>query len=321
MTVQQQQQNRKDKEKPFGFINVHKPKGVTSHDVVNKVRRLVGVKQVGHGGTLDPLAEGVLPIAVGAATRFLRFLPQDKTYVAEILLGQQTTTDDIEGDIIHSSELGAVSGEQIRAVLAKFQGEIDQIPPLYSAIHVDGKRMYELAREGKTDFEVKPRRVTIYSLEVLSVELPIVKARISCSSGTYIRSIARDLGEQLGCYGCLHSLVREQAGLFWLDKSVTLDQIADSKNNLETVVTDPVNIFSETINFHRLDVNDTSAQKIRMGQRIPVIQEMLRTNIASLDLSKPAIIVHNQKMIALCSIMEDYLLKPEVVVADGQISN
>ena len=212
--------------KTFGFINVHKPIGITSHDVVNKIRRLVGVKQVGHGGTLDPLAEGVLPVAVGSACRLLRFLPQDKTYVAEILLGQQTTTDDIEGDVIRSADASSISTQAIKEALSKFKGEIDQVPPFFSAIHVDGKRLYELARAGNTAVEIKPRKVTIYKLEILRIALPVVQVRVACSSGTYIRSIARDLGDNLGCGGCLHSLVREQAGLFWLDKSLTLEAIA-----------------------------------------------------------------------------------------------
>ncbi|MBI2810525.1 MAG: tRNA pseudouridine(55) synthase TruB [Candidatus Melainabacteria bacterium] len=162
-------------QKPIGFINVHKPTGITSHDVINKVRRLIGVKQVGHGGTLDPLAEGVLPVAVGAACRLLRFLPQDKTYVAEILLGQQTTTDDIEGDTIKSAEVHAISREDIENALAQFSGEIDQVPPNYSAIHIDGKRAYELARAGNTAVEIKPRRVTIFKLEILQIESPVFR--------------------------------------------------------------------------------------------------------------------------------------------------
>ncbi len=301
-------------QKHIGFINVHKPTGITSHDVINKLRRLIGVKQVGHGGTLDPLAEGVLPVAVGAACRLLRFLPQDKTYVAEILLGQQTSTDDIEGDTIRSGQVSAISNQDIESALAQFNGEIDQVPPIYSAIHIDGKRAYELARAGNTAVEIKPRRITIFKLEILLIDLPIVKARIACSSGTYIRSIARDLGETLGCGGCLKSLVREQAGLFWLDKSLTLESIAERRNSIDTVITEPVSILSQTDHFNTLHVSDEVAKKFGMGQFVPV------TNFESeqLDLSKQVLIVYQGQLLALCNISADKLLKPELVIADGQ---
>ncbi len=301
-------------EKHIGFINVHKPTGITSHDVINKLRRLIGVKQVGHGGTLDPLAEGVLPVAVGAACRLLRFLPQDKTYVAEILLGQQTTTDDIEGDTIRSGQVNAISRQDVENALAQFNGEIDQVPPNYSAIHIDGKRAYELARAGNTAVELKPRRVTIFKLEILQIDLPVVKARIACSSGTYIRSIARDLGETLGCGGCLKSLVREQAGLFWLDQSLTLETIAERRNSIDSVITEPVSILSQTDHFNTLNVSDEVAKKFGMGQFVPVAN----FENEQLDLSKQVLIVHQGQLLALCNIAEGKLLKPELVIADGQ---
>jgi tRNA pseudouridine55 synthase len=305
-------------QKPFGFINVHKPVGITSHDVVNKIRRLVGVKQVGHGGTLDPLAEGVLPVAVGSACRLLRFLPQNKTYVAEILLGQKTTTDDIEGDITSSASTEQISKEQIQEALKQFNGEIDQVPPIYSAIHVDGKRLYELARAGNTavEIEIKPRKVTIFKLEILHIELPIVKVRIACSSGTYIRSIARDLGESLGCGGCLQSLVREQAGLFWLDKSLTLETIAERKNALDSVITSPITIFNKTDYFNTVEVDKEDARKFGMGQFISIE----KYDLGAIDLEKPFLIVHEQNLIALCNV-SNKLFKPEVVIADGQAKN
>jgi tRNA pseudouridine55 synthase len=303
-----------DQKKHFGFINVHKPTGITSHDVINKVRRLLSIKQVGHGGTLDPLAEGVLPVAVGAACRLLRFLPQDKTYVAEILLGQKTTTDDIEGDTIKSGDISAITADQINSVLEKFRGEIDQVPPIYSAIHVDGKRAYDLARAGNTAVEIKPRRVTISRLEILEIAMPVVKARIACSSGTYIRSIARDLGEALECGGCLKSLVREQAGLFSLENSLTLDEIAERKNAIDSVITEPVSVLSQTSHFNILTVDSDSAKKVCMGQFLPTAHFPEQR----LDSNKQVLIVHQNRLLALCNISPDKLLKPEVVIADGQ---
>lgn len=306
-----------EQKKHFGFINVHKPTGITSHDVINKLRRLLNIKQIGHGGTLDPLAEGVLPVAVGAACRLLRFLPQDKTYVAEMLIGVQTTTDDIEGDTIRSRDIGTISDEQIQTALKQFQGEIDQVPPNYSAIHVDGKRAYDLARAGNTTLEIKPRRVTITKLEVLKIELPVVKVRISCSSGTYIRSIARDLGEALGCGATLKTLLREQAGLFRLEKSLTLEAISDKRNSIDSVVIEPVSILSQTDYFNVLDVSSEIAKKICMGQIIPAKQ----FQDVDLDQTKRVLIVHQERLLALCNISEDELLKPEVVIADGQHQN
>lgn len=306
-----------EQKKPFGFINVHKPTGITSHDVINKLRRLLNIKQIGHGGTLDPLAEGVLPVAAGAACRLLRFLPQDKTYVAEILLGLQTTTDDIEGDTIRSGDFSTITNEQIETALKQFHGEIDQVPPNYSAIHVDGKRAYDLARAGNTTLEIKPRRVSITSLEVLKIELPIVKVRISCSSGTYIRSIARDLGETLGCGATLKTLLREQAGLFRLETSLTLDAIADRRNSIDSVVTEPVSILSQTNYFNVLKVSSEIAKKFCMGQIIPIKQ----FDGVHLDPTKRVLIVHEGQLLALCNISDDELLKPEVVIADGQHKN
>ncbi len=306
--------------KNFGFINVHKPIGITSHDVVNKIRRLIGEKQVGHGGTLDPLAEGVLPVAVGSACRLLRFLPQDKTYVAEILLGQQTTTDDIEGDVIRAadaSSISSISNNAIEAALTKFTGEIDQVPPFFSAIHVDGKRLYELARAGNTAVEIKPRKVTIYKLEILGIALPVVRVRVACSSGTYIRSIARDLGEALGCGGCLKSLVREQAGLFGLDKSLTLESIAAKMDSLDDVITDPITIFNKTKYFNTINVDEEVARKFGMGQFVPIDN----FDLELIDLSKPVLITHLDRLIALCNISPERLLKPEVVIADAQRKN
>lgn len=303
-----------EQKKPFGFINVHKPTGITSHDVINKLRRLLSIKQVGHGGTLDPLAEGVLPVAVGSACRLLRFLPQDKRYVAEILLGRQTTTDDIEGDTIRQSDTAHLNSEQITQALKKFNGEIEQVPPNYSAIHVDGKRAYELARAGNTAVEIKPRLVTITLLEILQIELPIVKVRIACSSGTYIRSIARDLGDDLGCGGCLHSLIREQAGLFRIENSLTLDEIAERKNSTD-IVTEPVSILSQTDHFSTLRVDSETAKKICMGQFVSTAQFGENT---VLDAQKQVLILHNERLLALCNVSTDNLLKPEIVITDGQ---
>ena len=216
---------------PPGFLNVNKPSGLTAHDVVNRLRKLAGIKQIGHAGTLDPMASGVLPVAIGRACRLLRFLPDDKVYLASILFGRKTDTDDIEGKIIATS-CHLPASPDISTALADFVGDIEQVPPLYSAIHVEGKRLYELARQGKTPAFLPVRKVHIYSIEEIdyrrdTVSVPeaascpssctdtpgtLLELRIHCASGTYIRSIARDLGDRLGSAACLAALKRESHG-------------------------------------------------------------------------------------------------------------
>ncbi len=187
-----------------GFLNINKPQGMTSHDVVAKVRRIIGTKHVGHGGTLDPLAEGVLPIAVGQACRLLRYIPSNKVYKADFLLGTSTTTDDTEGDVLEKSDAGSwPSLTVLEQSLSKFQGELDQVPPNFSAVHHEGKRLYELAREGVIIADRPARKVLVNSIDVLDYAAPTAVIRIDCGGGTYIRSIARDLGQLIGCGCCL----------------------------------------------------------------------------------------------------------------------
>ena len=217
-----------------GFFNIIKPVGITSHDVVARVRKLTAIKQVGHAGTLDPLASGVMVVAVGKACRLLRFLSDDKAYLAEILLGVQTETDDMEGAVIESKPVPeTLTKAQIMAELQKFSGDISQIPPIYSAIQVKGERLYNLARSGADlaalGIEIPTRQVTINKISLVDIALPVVTARIDCSKGTYIRSIARDLGAALGFGGTLKSLVRERSGTFNIDEAQTFEQLAELK--------------------------------------------------------------------------------------------
>lgn len=210
-----------------GFVNLNKPEGLTSHDCVARLRRLLRQKRVGHGGTLDPAATGVLPIAVGRATRLIQFLPGDKAYRAVVRFGVQTTTDDLEGDVIQTHSAEGLSLEQIEAVLPKFLGEIEQIPPKYSAIQVDGKRLYDLARSG-AEVEVPVRTVTVHHIDVLGWypgAFPELEVAIACGSGTYIRAIARDLGAAVGTGATLAKLIRTESSGFALDDSLTLDEM------------------------------------------------------------------------------------------------
>jgi len=210
-----------------GLVVVDKPGGMTSHDVVSRVRRLAGTRKVGHAGTLDPMATGVLVVAIDRATRLLGHLTlTDKRYDATIRLGASTTTDDAEGEVLETRSTTGLTEAAVRAALAGFVGEIDQVPSSVSAVKVAGKRAYERVREGE-QVELPPRRVTVHALDVTTVELPDVRVSVHCTSGTYIRAIARDAGVALGVGGHLTALRRTAVGPFTLDHARTLEQLAE----------------------------------------------------------------------------------------------
>lgn len=216
-----------------GFLNLNKSRGLTSHDCVARVRRLLKLKRVGHAGTLDPAAMGVLPIAIGRATRLLQFLPGDKAYHATIRFGLTTTTDDLEGEILTRQPASELSLDAVKAVLPKFQGVIQQLPPSYSAIQVDGKRLYEMARAGQA-ITVQPRTVQVHHLSVLDWRpgtFPELDIEVACGSGTYIRAIARDLGQILHTGGTLANLLRVESSGFCLAASLSLTELEDQLQN------------------------------------------------------------------------------------------
>ncbi|MBD2579541.1 tRNA pseudouridine(55) synthase TruB [Oscillatoria sp. FACHB-1406] len=211
----------------FGFLNLNKPAGLTSHDCVARVRRILKMKKVGHGGTLDPAATGVLPIALGKATRLLQFLPEPKAYRARIRFGICTATDDLEGEVLEARPVPDLTLAQVEAVIPQFIGRIVQIPPAYSAIQRDGKRLYELARAGEV-VEVPSREVEVSGIEVLDWvpgEFPELEMAISCGGGTYIRAIARDLGTVLGTGATLAVLVRTLSCGLRLEDSMSLEML------------------------------------------------------------------------------------------------
>lgn len=208
-----------------GVLNIDKPAQWTSHDVVAKVRHITGIRQVGHAGTLDPMATGVLVLGLGRATRLLEYLVgQPKTYLAGIRLGVATDTYDATGKPVSQSDIPALSREDLEAVLQAFRGDIMQRPPPYSAIKRDGQRLYRLARQGET-VEVEPRPVTVYDFDLLAYDGKVLQAQITCSAGTYIRSLAHDLGQALGCGAHLSSLRRLAVGSFRIEDAVTLDRL------------------------------------------------------------------------------------------------
>ncbi len=249
----------------FGFLNVYKPKGKTSHDVVAILRRITKIKQIGHTGTLDPFAEGVLLICIGKSTRLIEYLKDDKAYIATIKFGSSTTTYDLEGEVVKNSSQ-KVSLEEIEQMLKTFIGEIEQYPPIYSAIKVNGKKLYDYARKGE-EVEIKPRKVFINEIKIIGFDEKnqVLELYIACSKGTYIRSIANDLGEKLGAYAHLIKLVRVQAGDFILEDSVNLDDI----NSLEKVgdnLLNPINY----LNYPKYQVTKNDIIKIAHGNPISI---------------------------------------------------
>lgn len=207
-----------------GIINVYKEKGFTSFDVVAKLRGILRTKKIGHTGTLDPDAEGVLPVCIGRATKVCDILTdKDKVYEAVMLLGVETDTQDTSGEVLCEKPVEADKDAVEKAILS-FVGEYDQVPPMYSALKVNGKKLYELAREGKT-VERKARRVNIFSIEILEIDLPRVRMSVHCSKGTYIRTLCHDIGNMLGCGGCMDKLLRTKVGVFELKDTLKLAQI------------------------------------------------------------------------------------------------
>ena len=207
-----------------GVLTIYKESGYTSHDVVAKMRGILKQKKIGHTGTLDPDAEGVLPVCLGQATKLCDLLVEhEKVYRAVMLLGVETDTQDASGTVLREREVACTDREVKEAVL-RFIGDYDQVPPMYSALKVDGKKLYELARQGKV-VERKARPVVIHDITIEKMELPRVTMTVTCSKGTYIRTLCHDIGQRLGCGGCMEHLVRMRTGQFGIEDSVTLSQL------------------------------------------------------------------------------------------------
>ncbi len=287
----------------FGFLNIYKPKGKTSHDVVSILRRVTKVKQIGHTGTLDPFAEGVLPICIGKATRLIEYLNDEKAYVGTIKFGQATTTYDLEGEVTNSSELKPTI-DDIEQVLCFFKGEIEQLPPIYSAIKVNGKKLYEYARKGE-EVEIKPRKVCINELKILNynIDEQTLELYIDCSKGTYIRSIANDLGEKLGCFGHLIKLVRVKAGDFFVQDSVKLEDLQTKEDVLNDLIY-PL----DKLNYQKYELDNLEKEKISNGMQI----------IAKNDLQNGITILTNQNKIVAVAEADANRLKCLKVFQDCQ---
>ena len=283
-----------NKQDYFGFLNIYKPAGMTSHDVVYKIRKISGIKQVGHTGTLDPFAEGVLPVCLGKATRLIEYMTDDKEYLATVQFGKSTATYDLEGEVTNISAF-KVNENDILTALKKFEGEIEQLPPIYSAIKVNGKKLYDYARKGQ-DVEIKPRKVFIEKIELKSFDYENQSAEIliKCSKGTYIRSIAHDLGKITGAYAYLTKLTRTQAGKFIINDAIKLDEI---ENNFSTnMLINPLDV----IELPQINVKEEELEKIHNGQ---FLQNFGENN------GHPVILIYNNSVICAVGAAEDNKIK------------
>ncbi len=231
-----------------GIINVYKEAGFTSHDVVARLRGICKQKKIGHTGTLDPDAVGVLPVCFGSGTKLCDMLTDwNKEYVAHLRLGVVTDTQDLSGKVLSEAsreQMTALTEAQVRETIMSFTGGYDQIPPMYSALKVNGKKLYELAREGK-EVERKPRTVEIEEIEILRMELPVAEFRVVCSKGTYIRTLCHDIGAKLGCGGAMQSLIRSRVGIFRIEEAVTLAELERlrDEDKISDVILPPDAIF------------------------------------------------------------------------------
>lgn len=249
-----------------GILLVDKPAGMTSHDVVSRTRRIAGTRKVGHAGTLDPMATGLLVLGINSSTRLLTFLVGlDKEYLATIRLGQSTTTDDAEGDVLGTTDPAHVTDEAVEAAIAQLTGDISQVPSSFSAIKVDGKRAYDLARAGES-VELKSRAVTVSSFDIIQSkrgEFLDLDVRVECSSGTYIRALARDLGDDLGVGGHLTALRRTRIGPFSIRDAATLDTL-----DVQSQLMSPADVASRL--FPSLSLDEHQVVDLTHGKRIRV---------------------------------------------------
>lgn len=254
-----------DKKQPqlFGFLNIYKPKGMTSFDVVARLRRVTKIKQIGHTGTLDPFAVGVLPICIGKSTRLIEYLDDDKEYLATVQFGKDTDTYDLDGTATKTYDK-KITQEDLISILDDFRGKIEQLPPIYSAIKVNGKKLYEYARNGE-EVEIKPRKVFISKLELESFDYEKQEATIlvGCSKGTYIRSIAYDIGQKLDCGGYLTALERTKAGMFNKEQAKPLDDFKEFSDVMTNLV-NPLDVLS----LPKVEINDIEKERVNHGMAI-----------------------------------------------------
>lgn len=282
---------------------MYKEKGFTSFDVVAKMRGIFHQKKIGHTGTLDPDAEGVLPVCLGKATKVCDLLTdKDKEYRAVLLLGQETDTQDISGEILNTSEV-FVTEQEVRETILSFVGAYEQVPPMYSALKVNGQKLCDLARKGVT-VERKARSVTIHKIDIERIDLPEVEMVVSCSKGTYIRTLCDDIGKKLGCFGCMKSLLRTKVDKFTLDNAYTLSQLQqmiDEKEEQEWTFVDSID--SVFYKYPAVVAIEEAQKLVLNGNRIPVDLVCGETNLKNMQ--QVRLYDFSQKFIGIYSYIEE----------------
>ncbi|MDD3594192.1 MAG: tRNA pseudouridine(55) synthase TruB [Candidatus Gastranaerophilales bacterium] len=287
----------------FGVININKPKGITSFGVVAKLRKLLNIKKIGHSGTLDPLASGVLPVFISKATRLIQYAKNNKSYKAFARLGIVTDSYDIEGNIINKT-IAKYNSDEIKQILKAFEGEIMQIPPVFSAIKVDGKKLYEYARQGKTDIQIEPRKVKIdriYDIELLEQEkdFPLLVFTLDCESGVYVRSIIHDLGQNLGTGAMMENLIRLKSTGLAIEDSVNLDDLTPA--NTADFILDPGSV----VDLSELIIDEEQYDKTSKGQAFGAGAKFLEDEFIKL--------VYNDKLIGIAQV-KNSLVYPKTVL-------
>lgn len=271
----------------LGFLNIYKPKGITSHDVIHKLRKALKIKKIGHAGTLDPLAEGVLPVAISYATKLIDFLPEDKEYIADFKFGYTSLSYDAETELEKFSDKTATL-DDVENILPEFFGDIKQRPPIYSAIKVGGQKLYELARNGVSDVEVPERTINVSKIELVNFDenTQTGKILIACSKGTYIRSIINDIGQRLGVGAVMTSLIRSKSGGMSVENSVNVNDITDVDVAQKYLIN-----LDKVFNFASVEIDDVELERVKNGNSI-------RRNISD----GFAFIVYNSEIIAFAEI-------------------
>jgi len=306
-------------EKPFGFVVIDKPAGLTSHDCVNRLRRVFGLKKVGHGGTLDPSVTGVLPIAIGNATRLISYLQGSKAYTGIIQLGVNTNTDDMQGEVLQSKNWPIISKSSLNDLLDNFRGEILQKPPIFSSVHLKGERSYKKARRGE-NFNLPPKKIKINKLRLISwsqKEGELV-VDVDCSTGTYIRSLARDIGDIIGCGACLKKLHRTKAYSFNENHSVLLpEKLEVYPEDIKPKILNP-NIFLKHLSSFKL-ISEEELVSWRSGRKISFQNNAERLKFARENkdvlFSDKNILVYDQRneIAGIATSDESLTIKPKVV--------
>jgi tRNA pseudouridine55 synthase len=284
-----------------GILVIDKPPGKTSFDVIRDVKRLVKVRKIGHTGTLDPLATGVLPLCINEATKLVRFFSDDdKTYRATMLLGMETDTLDIEGQVTSRRQVNIEVGD-IENVAGEFVGEIEQTPPRYSAIKFKGKPLYKWARNG-TPIDPAPRKVTIYGIAIEDIALPYVTFEVSCSKGTYIRSLCADIGSRLGCGACMSGLRRKKSGYFGEKAALNLENLDDERRR-EMIKESLIPMVDALPNYRSVSVADEIAERIRKGYQ-PDFETLSVNDVSFLDRGDIIkLVTKDKEMVAVARIL------------------